>query len=101
MINTIRILALFVLLIGCTNDARYVDEKRSFLIDSVAYYPVGYPSVANLDPRWVAYTSFGKFTYHHAVKVGDSVTVIFRKRDTAVFDPIIEHSEIKDNDTLR
>ena len=104
MINTIRTLALLLVLVGCGNRSdRYVEEKRTFKIDSVEYFPVGYPSVANLDPRWVVHTEAGKFTFHRSMKVGDSVTIIFLKRKPEVFDPIIEHSEIKEDgaDTLR
>lgn len=89
----IIILALF--LTGCWNREHYVEEHKSFRIDSVAYFPIGVPSVANLDPRWVAYTDSGTFTYRRPVKVGDSVEVIIMHRDTTVFDPILEHSEIK------
>lgn len=104
MINTIRTLALLLVLFGCGNRSdHFVEEKRTFKIDSVEYFPVGVPSVANLDPRWVIHTEVGKFTFHRAMKVGDSVTIIFLKRKPEVFDPIIEHSEIKENgaDTLR
>jgi hypothetical protein len=92
-----RLIVFCLFLVGCIDRKDFVEERKSYRIDSVAYYPVGYPSVANLDPRWIAYTEFGQFTYHHAVKVGDSVTVIIMtpKRDTVIFDPVLEHSEIK------
>lgn len=87
------LLALF--LAGCGNREHYIEEHKSFRIDSVQYFPIGVPSVANLDPRWVAYTKSGTFTYRRPVEVGDSVEVIIMRRDTTVFDPIYEHSEIK------
>jgi hypothetical protein len=96
MKHLIIILALF--LTGCWDGAHYVEEHKEFRIDSVEYLPIGVPSVANLDPRWIAYTKFGKFTYYRPVKVGDSVEVIIMHRDTVKFDPIYEHSEIKPNE---
>jgi hypothetical protein len=98
-----RIIIFCLFLVGCVDRKDFVEERISYKIDSVAYHPVGFPSVANLDPRWIAYTEFGQFTYHHPVEVGDSVEVIIMtpKRDTMVFDPILEHSKIKEDDTLR
>jgi hypothetical protein len=93
MKNLTVLLALF--LTGCWNGEHYVEEHKQFRIDSVAYFPIGVPSVHNLDPRWVAYTKYGTFTYRRPVEVGDSVEVIIMHRDTVQFDPIIEHSEIK------
>jgi hypothetical protein len=93
MKKLIAILALG--LTSCWNGDHWVEEHKSFRIDSVEYLPIGVPSVANLDPRWVAHTQFGKFTYRRPVEVGDSVEVIIMHRDTLQFDPIYEHSEIK------
>lgn len=91
------LLFLALVLAGCENRSdRYLEEKKTFLIDSVEYFPVGFPSVANLDPRWVVHTKVGKFTFHRPMKIGDSVTIIFLKRKPEAFDPAIEHSEIKD-----
>jgi hypothetical protein len=90
-----KLIILAFVLTGCWNGEHYVEEHKSFVIDSVAYFPIGVPSVANLDPRWVAYTKFGQFTYRRPIEVGDSVEVIVMHRDTINFDPIYEHSEIK------
>jgi hypothetical protein len=93
-----KIIFACLILISCVDKTQFTEEKKTFRIDSVEYQPIGFPSVANVDPRWIAHTEFGKFTYKHPVKVGDTVTLIImtKKRDTVVFDPIIEHSEIKE-----
>lgn len=104
-----RFIPFLLLLASCGGPTRFNDEKQSYRVDSVTYYPSGVPSVANIDPHWVAHTAFGNFTYYREIKVGDSVDVIIRKidtthvdgedvaikPDTTVFDPIIEHSKIK------
>lgn len=91
------ILSAIILMIGCDSKVRFVEHKESYLIDSVEYVPVGIPSVANLDPRWIAHTKIGKFTYYRHVEAGDSVDVIIMQRDTLFFNPVLDHSEIKEN----
>jgi hypothetical protein len=80
---------------GCKNRIKYAERIEFYRIDSVEYLPIGFPSVANLDPRWVAHTNKGKFTYYQQVEVGDSVQIIIRNVDTTLFEPVINHSEIK------
>lgn len=90
-----KLIILAFALTGCWEGEHYVEEHKSFVIDSVNYYPSGVPSVANIEPRWVAHTELGNFTYYRPVEKGDSVEVIIMHRDTVQFDPIYEHSEIK------
>lgn len=92
-----RLIILALTLTGCWDESHYVEEHRSYVIDSVTYVPIGIPSVANLDPRWIAHTQIGNFTFYKPKEVGDSVEVIIMHRDTAIFDPILDHSEIKKN----
>jgi hypothetical protein len=103
-----RLIPALLLLVSCGGPTKFIDEKQSYRVDSVTYYPSGVPSVANIDPHWVAHTSFGNFTYYREIKVGDSVDVIIRtvdttvmgdqvplRKDTTLFDPIVDHSKIK------
>lgn len=80
---------------GCGSDTKFVEHMEFYRIDSVQYIPQGVPSVANLEPRWIAHTVKGKFTHYKPIKVGDSVQVIIMNRDTTTFSPILDHSEIK------
>jgi hypothetical protein len=89
------ILFLAIFLCSCGGETKFIEHKESYVIDSVEYLPIGVPSVANVDPRWIAHTKMGKFTYYHPVEAGDSVQVIIMQKDTSLFSPIIDHSEIK------
>lgn len=81
---------------GCGESVKFEEKFESYRIDSVEYQPIGIPSVANLDARWIAHTDHGKFTYQRSVEVGDSVDVIIYSKDSVkIFDPILDHSEIK------
>lgn len=84
-----------LIFIGCGETAEIEETFESYRVDSVEYLPVGVPSVVNLNPRWIAHTDHGKFTYTRPIEVGDTVDVIIYVDSIEIFDPIIHHSEIK------